>query len=34
MTKSMIRQQENVYPFVNRIKFIANNKENVTLSKN
>lgn len=32
-TKSMIRQQENVYPFANRIKFIANNKENVTLFK-
>lgn len=33
MTKSMIRQQESVYPFVSRIKFIANNKGNVTLFK-
>ncbi len=34
MTKNMIKQQENASPFVNRIKSIANKKENVTLLKN
>ena len=33
MTKNTINQQENVFLFANRIKFIANKKENVILFK-